>query len=177
MKSIRTHDRKSIRLKDYDYSTPGEYFITICTYNRECIFGEVIDEEMRLSREGNIVNQEIKKIPEYYPNIEMDTFIIMPNHIHGIIVLTEPVGAIHESPLRMTQYQRRIMKLPKIIGRYKMITAKEINILRRSSGVPIWQRGYYEHIIRNERELNNIHDYIANNPVKWFYDDENPNKL
>jgi putative transposase len=98
----------------------------------------------------------------------------MPNHIHGIINIIEPVGAIHESPLRMTQYQRRIMKLPKIIGRFKMTSAKKINLSNNTIGAPIWQRGYYEHIIRSEKDLNNIRDYISNNPVKWFFDNENP---
>jgi putative transposase len=97
----------------------------------------------------------------------------MPNHVHRIIVLTEQVGAIHESPLQMKQYQRRIMKLSKIIGRFKMITAREINILRNTIGIPVWQCGYYERIIRNEKKLDNIRDYIVSNPIKWAYDEEN----
>jgi REP element-mobilizing transposase RayT len=88
-------------------SAPGEYFITICTHDHGCIFGEVVNEEMRLSQEGEIVQGGFEEIPKYYPNIELDSYVIMPNNIHGIIVITEPVGAIHESPLQMTQYKRR----------------------------------------------------------------------
>jgi putative transposase len=98
----------------------------------------------------------------------------MLNHVHEIIVLTEPVEAFHESPLPKTMHQRRKMKLSKIIGRVKITSAKEINILQRTPGIPVWQRNYYEHIIRNEKELNNIRGYIINNPIKWATDDENP---
>ena len=98
----------------------------------------------------------------------------MPNHVHGNIVLIEPVGVIYESPLPKTMYQGRKMKLSKIIGRLKMTSAKEINILQRTPGMPVWQRNYYEPIIRNEKDLNNILDYIINNPIKWATEDENP---
>jgi putative transposase len=174
MNSISRFDRKTIRLKDYDYSTPGEYFVTICTHEHICILGNIVDEEMRLSEEGLIAKQSWEELPNHFKNIKFDEYVIMPNHIHGIINIIEPVGAIHESPLRMTQYQRRIMKLPKIIGRFKMTSAKKINLSNNTIGAPIWQRGYYEHIIRSEKDLNNIRDYISNNPVKWFFDNENP---
>jgi putative transposase len=167
------HYRKSIRLKEYDYSSPGEYFITICTNGRDCILGEIVDEKMRLSTIGDVVKKYWEEIPKYYQDIEIDEFIIMPNHIHGIIVLTEPVGAIHESPLPTTAQQRRKMKLSKIIGRFKMKAAKEINLQRSMAGISVWQRGYYEHVIRSEKELNNIRDYIINNPIKWVSDEEN----
>jgi putative transposase len=165
--------RKSIRLKEYDYSLPGEYFITICTFDRNCILGEIIEEKMKLSSSGEIVKKCWEQIPGYYKDVELDEYIIMPNHIHGIVVLTEPVGAIHESPLPITPQQRRKMKLSKIVGRFKMTTAKEINILQGISGKSVWQRGYYEHIIRNEKELYNIRDYIINNSTKWVSDEEN----
>jgi REP element-mobilizing transposase RayT len=174
--SINTYKRRSIRLKEYDYSSPGEYFVTICTHNHGCIFGEIEEEMMRLSPEGEIVKKCWEEISKYSQNVELDEFVIMPNHIHGIIVLTEPVGAIHESPPPLTQQQRRKMILSKIIGRFKMTSAKGINLLRNTSGKSVWQRNYYEHIIRSDKDLNNIMDYIINNPAKWFYDDENPLK-
>jgi len=177
METQKRFNRKSIRLKEYDYSQPGEYFITICTYKHKCIFGDIINEEMRLSEEGEIVQRCLNEIPYYYPNIELDTYVIMPNHIHCIINLIEPVGAIHESPLQMTQNQRRIMQLSKIVGRFKMTSAKKINIINNTGGVPVWQRNFYEHIIRNETDLINTRDYIINNPLKWFFDDENSNKF
>jgi REP element-mobilizing transposase RayT len=171
------HNRKSIRLKEYDYSQTGEYFITICTYNRKNIFGDIIHEEMQLSQMGTIVQRYWKDIPDHFQNVELDDYIIMPNHIHGIIILNNPVGAIHESPLPMNQLQRRKMTLSKIIGRFKMITAKEINILYNTVGSHVWQRNYYEHIIHNDKELNNIRDYITDNPLKWHLDEENPNNI
>ena len=168
--------RKSIRLKEFDYSQPGEYFATICTHDRRCFLGEVIGEEMRLNENGKTVARCWADIPTHFSNVELDVFTAMPNHIHGIIVLTEPesVAAIHESPLPTTQEQRRKMKLSKIVGRFKMITAKEINLLRGDSGKSVWQRNYYEHIVRNEKDLNNIREYITNNPLKWALDEENP---
>jgi putative transposase len=173
MTFVRTQDRKSIRLKEYDYSSPGEYFITICTYDRKCIFGEIINEDMRLSKEGKIVKRYWMEIPDHYENIELDEFIVMPNHVHGIIIITDPVGAIHESPLQMTQKQRRKMKLSKIVGRFKMMSAKEVNIYRDTKGFHLWQRGYYDQIIRTDKNLHNTRDYIINNPLKWALDNEN----
>jgi putative transposase len=164
--------RKSIRLKEYDYSIPGGYFVTICTHERVCYLGEIVGEKMQRSRAGDIVQRCWEEIPNHFENVELDAFIIMPNHIHGIIIITEPVGAIHESPLRMTRQERRRMMLPKIIGRFKMTTAKEINVLRKAAGCPVWQRNYYEHIIRDDRDLENIRDYIANNSLKWPNDNE-----
>jgi REP element-mobilizing transposase RayT len=126
---MQTHRRKIIRLREFDYSSPGDYFVTICTYKKSYLLGGVIKEKMRLSHNGEIVQRYWEEIPNHCENVELDEFIIMPNHIHGIITLTEPVGAIHESPLQMTQRQRRTMTLSKIIGRSKMRTAKEINLI------------------------------------------------
>ena len=171
---MQVHRRKIIRLQEYDYSSPCDYFVTICVHMRVYLLGEVIKEKMQLSHNGEIVQQYLEEIPNHFENVELDKFIIMPNHIHGIITLTEPVGAIHESPLQMTQHQRRTMTLSKIIGRFKMRTAKEINLINETSGRPVWQRNYYEHIIRDEKDLENIRDYIIYNPLKWESDKENP---
>jgi putative transposase len=164
------HGRRSIRLKDYDYSQPGAYFITVCTKDHDCILGEIVDGEIQLSEFGKIALKHWDEIPKYFPSAELDEFIVMPNHIHGIIVLHEPVGAIHESPLQMTRPQRRKMVLPGIIGKFKMIAAKEINTVRHTAGSPVWQRNYFERIIRDDKELNNIREYIVNNPLKWRED-------
>jgi len=174
------HNRKSIRLKEYNYALPGEYFITICTNDKECLFGEIVEEDMKLSQIGAIVQRYWEEIPKHFPNVGLDAFIVMPNHIHGIIVITNSVGAIHELPLQgklplpMTKQQRRAMLLPKIIGRFKMNSAKEINMFRNTTGSHVWQRNYYDRIIRDEKELNNIREYIINNPLQWFFDEENP---
>ena len=159
--------RRSIRLKSYDYSRPGAYFVTICTKERECVLNP------KPARE--IVQKEWDALSVRFPNIRMDEFVIMPNHVHGIVVIENVkmprnVGAIHELPL----HRRRHMLLPKIIGYFKMNTAKRINALGGVIGNPFWQRNYYEHIIRHEAELNTIQNYILDNPARWEDDEENP---
>jgi REP element-mobilizing transposase RayT len=103
----------------------------------------------------------------------MDVFVVMPNHVHGIIFIVEPVGSIHESTLPKTIRERRAMLLPKIVGRFKMNSAKRINELRGTPGLSVWQRNYFEHIVRNDKSLNHIREYIATNPERWQYDKEN----
>ena len=167
------HHRRSIRLNGYDYSQAGAYFVTICTEARECLFGEIVDAEMRLNEHGRIVCECWDVIPQRFPNVELDEFVVMPNHVHAIIVITDDngVGAIHELPLQM---QRRKMLLPKVVGYFKMNAAKRINLARDTQGTPVWQRNYYEHIVRNERELERIRAYIAGNPAMWDKDENNP---
>ena len=166
--------RKSIRIKDYDYSQAGAYFITICTQNKECLFGDVADGEMRLNALGEIVKTCWNDLPHRYPEVELDYFTVMPNHVHAIIIITN-VGAIHELPLpRNNPTDRRRILIPKIIGYAKMTTAKRINQLRNTPRNPLWQRNYYEHVIRNDDDLNRIREYITQNPLKWELDEENP---
>mgnify|MGYP000864351402 FL=1 len=166
------YNRRSIRLKNYDYSSPGAYFITIVTNNRQYLFGEIVNNEMILNEYGEIANKYWYEIPKHYTNTQLDEYVIMPNHIHGIIFI---VGAIHELPLQQNEFpqliQRRKMLLPKIIGRFKMNAAKQINQIRQNHGIPVWQRNYYEHIIRNDNELNKIREYIINNPLTWQTDE------
>jgi len=173
------YHRRSIRLKGYDYSQAGAYYVTMCTQNRECLFGEIVNGKMRLNEYGQIVQQCWMEIPQHYQNVQLDEYVVMPNHVHGIIIINESdistVGAIHELPLRHelphSREQRRNMLLPKIIGRFKMNVAKPINRIRQTPGISVWQRNYYEHIIRNENELNRIRHYIINNPLHWKTDD------
>lgn len=170
------YHRHSIRLKEYDYSQAGGYFVTICSYHHEMIFDA--------DKIQSIVKYWWNKLPEKYANIEIDQFAVMPNHVHGVIFI---VGAVHEPPeyngvpLKRDelplQQKRRKMLLPAIIGYFKMNTAKHINEIRNISNRPIWQRNYYEHIIRNENELNRIREYIINNPLKWQFDRENPERI
>jgi REP element-mobilizing transposase RayT len=167
-------NRRSIRLQGYDYSQAGAYFVTICTQNRECLFGEIADRQMVLNDAGKIVADEWMKIAEISNEIELGKWVVMPNHFHGILVINDSVGAIHESPLQMTVTQRRNMALPKLIGRFKMLSSKRINETRNTPGAKLWQRNYYEHIIRNDDELNRIREYIINNPAQWEMDRENP---
>jgi REP-associated tyrosine transposase len=145
---------------------------------RKCLFGEVINGEMNVNRLGEIVKQCWNNIPIKYQNVETDEFVVMPDHVHGIIIINEDdtvVEAIHELPrrqheeeqqsLQTTMKQRRQMLLPKIIGRFKMNSAKQINEINNGEGSRVWQRNYYGHVIRNEQDLIRIRDYISNNPA------------
>ncbi|PIP17282.1 MAG: transposase [Candidatus Portnoybacteria bacterium CG23_combo_of_CG06-09_8_20_14_all_37_13] len=180
--------RRSIRLKEYDYSSYGWYFVTICAQDRELYFGNVENGCLKLSKFGEIAQKYLLQIPEHFQNTEIDEYIVMPNHIHAVIIIENDnsVGVIHELPLqngliqqspeqwREWFKQRRQMLLPKIIGWFKMNSAKQINILLNQSGIPLWQRNYYERIIRNNKELNRIRQYIISNPDNWETDRNNP---
>jgi len=139
---------------------------------------------MYLNEVGQIVLDVWNSLPARYPTVTLGTAVVMPSHFHGIMVINEPpAGVIHELPLRelpqqetQSRAQRRRITLPLVAGYFKMNSAKQINKLLNSSGIPIWQRNYYEHIIRNDDEHNRIHLYIESNPVNWMEDYENPEK-
>ncbi len=185
------HHRHSIRLKYYDYSQPGAYFITICTHNRVCLLGKIKNGQMILNKFGMIAKQCWLDIPSHYPNVKLDEFVIMPNHIHGIIVIKnvgvqniEPnkniVGVQNIEPQHnieplQNKYQKIIpCSIGSIVRGYKIGVTKWF--LQNTNIVNVWQRNYYEHIIRNEREFNKIREYIINNPLKWELDIENPQR-
>lgn len=180
------HHRRSIRLQGYDYAKPGAYFITICTQNRACLFGKIVDGEMVLNEFGMIVNNEWLRTSIIRPNIIIDEFVIMPNHLHGILVIIDDncrgvlqfASAMETTfaPTTNKQNQSFTFKSPSktigaIIRGFKSATTKHINISRNTPGIPVWQRNYYEHIIRNDDELNRIRVYIKNNPMNWFHDE------
>jgi REP element-mobilizing transposase RayT len=210
------HHRRSIRLAGYDYTLPGAYFVTIDTWNREHLLGTVVAGVMHLSHLGNIVHQAWDDLPTHYPNVVLDACCIMPDHIHGIIVLQDmrrggSVGQIAEpdrpisgtlpppakaltrpgmdsntpssatprpsltgsppssaptppSPARAAQKPHG---LPEIVRGFKTFSARRINHVRGSPGAPVWQRNYYEHILRGEDEWQSIRTYIQNNPAEW----------
>ena len=168
------HHRRSIRLKSYDYSRAGAYFVTICTHRRECLFGEVMDGEMRLNDAGQAAQAEWVRLPECFQSIELDEFVIMPNHLHGIIL----VGAGLAPPGGKSAASRGAASsaptLGHILRAFKSISAIAVNRLLGRSGRSLWQRNYYEHIVRSENELARIREYIANNPAQWALDRENP---
>jgi REP element-mobilizing transposase RayT len=179
------HHRHSIRLREYDYSSGGSYFVTICTHHRECLFGEVVDGDIRLNGAGLCVETICNSLPQRYPDIEVDSLVVMPNHLHFVIVISGNVGSIHELPAAEDQRAihesplqgRRKMTLSKVVGYLKMNTGKRINELRDNAGAPVWQRNYYEHIIRNDDDLANIRRYIAENPMKWELDENHPKNV
>lgn len=167
--------RRSLRLKGYDYKQAGVYFVSMCTLNRTCFFGDIVNGEMMLNAEGQIVAEEWIKTAEIRNNIELDEWVVMPNHFHGILVINECRGTARRAPT-VEQFGKPVSNsIPTIIRSFKSAVTKRINELRNSPGAKIWQRNYYEHIIRNEDELNRIREYITNNPLKWEFDKENPN--
>jgi len=172
------HHRRSIRLRGYDYSQAGAYFITLCTQKRKCLFGDVLGNAMRLNDAGRIVQNVWDALPNHYSCIELDSFVVMPNHIHGIIVLND-VGAQFIAPNNNDGAinqgaMNRAPTVGEIIRTFKARCTHGINQLRGVQGVSIWQRNYYEHIIRNESSLQEIREYITNNPAQWANDRENP---
>ncbi|MFB2934927.1 transposase [Aerosakkonemataceae cyanobacterium BLCC-F154] len=188
------HHRRSIRLQGYDYSQAGAYFITICTWQRECLFGEIVNGEMQLNSWGETVKLHWHNLPKHHDHLELDEFVIMPNHLHGIIVLInynsgqnfvgagladisgkKQITSQQNPPSPMLQPQNQPKKLPEILRGFKTFSARRINQMRRTSGVPVWQRNYYEHIIRNEESLECIRQYIMNNPLSWELDQLHPN--
>ena len=162
------HHRRSVRLQNYDYSSAGAYFVTICTWQRECLFGGIRDGVMVLNEYGEILNKCWHALPDYYSHVELDTFTIMPNHMHGIINIIGNVGA----GLKPALTKRH--GLPEIVRALKTFSAKQINILRSTQGRPVWHRNYYEHVIRNEKELYAVRKYIQDNPLNWDKDEDNP---
>ncbi len=173
------HHRRSIRLKGYDYSQPGAYFITVCTHNREHLFGHVDKGKMVLNNAGDVIKKSLLEIPEHFPNVTIDEYVIMPNHVHCIMIIS--VGANNHSPLR--GYSPQQVNSPK---HPKSGTSKTIGSIVRGFKIGAvkwfrentdiqkpWQRNYYEHIIRNENELNDIRKYIVNNPISWDADGNN----
>jgi putative transposase len=174
----QNHHRRSIRLKGYDYTQSGAYFVTLCTYQREEIFGTVVEGEMRLNPFGEIVREEWLKTAQIRSNVELheDEFVIMPNHIHGIIWIVESPSVGATRRVAPTNEPRTLVSgsLGAILGQFKSITAKRINVLRGMRGVTVWQRNYYEHIVRNEDELKNFWNYIDINPLRWQEDQLHP---
>ncbi|MFH1838509.1 MAG: transposase [Candidatus Kuenenbacteria bacterium] len=160
--------RFSIRLKGYNYSRVWMYFVTICIKDRKCLLGNIINEKIILNELGRIVKKCWEEIIIHYPNIELDEFIIMPNHLHGIIFITDDLVRVQNfEPLQENKYQHIISgSIGAIIRGFKIGVKK---IYRQS----IWQRNYYEHIIRNENSLEKIRNYIYNNPNNWQNDIEN----
>jgi putative transposase len=155
--------RQSIRLNGYDYSASGAYFITIYTHEREYLFGDIVNGTMDLSTFGDIARSHWQQLSEHHPNIIMDESIVMPNHLHGIIIL--------ESSIDNTK------SISEIIRGFKTFSAKAINKERGLRGVPVWQRNYYDRIIKNELELDRVRQYIINNPRNWDADKNNQNQF
>ena len=162
--------RRSIRLQGYDYSWPGWYYVTVCVRDRQCVLGKVIADKIGLNQFGEVTQKCWEWLPRQYSYVELDDFVIMPNHIHGIIIIN---GLPRRGGSRTAPTEAKPKSLGRLIGAFKTTSTKEINTIRRTPGGVFWQRGYYEHIIRNDRDLYNIRQYISNNPLQWAIDVEN----
>ena len=184
MKPPRRH---SIRLPGYDYAHPGVYFATICASGGESLFGAIVEGEVRLNEAGRIVQEEWARSASIRREIVLDEFVIMPNHVHGIVLIKhDPVGATGRrcrvvfparSPLlpfcEVGRPGPGPRSLASFVAGFKSAATKRINVLRRTPGLAVWQRNYYEHIIRDEDDLHRIRQYVADNPLAWSMDEEN----
>jgi putative transposase len=187
-KSLPT--RKPMRLPHYDYSQNGAYFITLCTHNRDCMFGNVVDGGMVLNKAGQIVESEWQQLPTHYPNVTLDACVVMPNHVHMVIILMNAgkmdsgvmtAGVMNHAPTNNVSNVGAQFIAPatttvgNIIRAFKARCTYLINQHQQTQGLSVWQRGYYDHIVRNDADLTRIRDYIANNPAQWELDENNPN--
>ncbi|MBI3914091.1 MAG: transposase [Chloroflexi bacterium] len=198
------HHRRSIRLKGYDYSLAGAYYVTIVAQNRACLLGEVVNGEIQLNDAGQIVQSQWEALSQRFPNVELDEFVVMPNHFHGIIVITDKGQARDAgkrqardagkgqardagkgqaqgaAPTQLSDDHDPI--LGDIVGAWKSIVTDEyIRGVHQLNWQPfdrkLWQRNYWEHIVRDEPDLNRIREYIINNPANWQSDENNPKNM
>lgn len=162
--------RRTLRLPEFDYSQPGAYFVTIVTQDRILLFGEILNGEMILNEVGKSVAELWLSIPEHFSNVELGEYVVMPNHIHGIISINN-VGATHASPLPKSNGPTP-GSIGAIVGSFKSAATKMIHKFPNIHRKRLWQRNYYEHVIRNERDYQAIYDYILANPVNWEKDND-----
>ena len=188
---MNQHHRHSIRLPGYDYTQPGAYFVTMCTHNRETLFGEIVSDVMQLNAIGEIVHSCWNSIPRHFPFTAPDVYVIMPNHFHAIVWIVDRAGrgdALlqslsrpgcdgHASPLQpVLPNGTEPGSLSAIVQNFKSISARRINQARQTPASPVWQRNFYERIIRNDGALRQAREYIGNNPLQWALDRENPHR-
>jgi putative transposase len=185
----KIHHRKSIRLANYDYSQAGAYFITICTQNRECLFGEIVDDEMQFNDAGRIIQIMWNEIPIHFPLVELDEYVVMPNHFHGLFsirpselsagrklapafsTLAPSMAVASSAP---TEFSCVAPAVGQILRRFKSMSAIAVNKSLGRSSQALWQRNYWERVVRNEKELHGMQEYIVNNPRQWELDKLHP---
>jgi putative transposase len=159
--------RKNTRLRNYDYSTPGMYFVTLCTTDRKATFGNVIEGMMQPSKLGTLAAGCWQAIPQHATGVALDCYVVMPNHIHGLLYLAPDTA----------QMQRAGAGLSAVISLYKAAVSREANVRGYSFTKPLWQRGFYDHVVRDDSDLYRIRDYIMTNPMRWELDRENPRRV
>lgn len=173
---LQTTGRRSIRLKEHNYASPGGYFVTLCAESRKCLFGKVVDGTVEPSPFGQVVSECWEWLAQRFGHVALDAWVVMPNHLHGIILLRD---GIHEGGSRTapTIQPTTAKPLGRLIGAFKTASTKRINLMRGTPGAKLWQRNYDEHIVRNEKDLRMVRQYIAENPIHWEEDEENPDKV
>ena len=210
------HRRRSVRLQGYDYSRSGAYYVTLCTQDRACLFGEVVDGDMQVNDAGRMVSEAWHALPDRFPAIDLDAFVIMPNHIHGVVMITNDAMIVDDNnvvgaglvpahavvpahdvvlsddgsivgtsdhdvvPVNTRATTRVAPTLGHVIGVYKSVVTVQYVRAVNTHGWPrfqkrLWQRNYYEHVMRSAESLNRIRQYILNNPRDWYEDRYNPN--
>jgi putative transposase len=170
----KPHNRRSIRVQGFDYTRAGAYFVTICAWKRACIFGKAAEGGLVLLKTGEIVVEEWLNTAVIRPYVALDEFTVMPNHVHGILWLRiNETGTARRAPTREGFGKPVMGSLPTIIGAFKAAVTRRINALRNSGKGEVWQRGFYEQVIRDDESLNRIREYIINNPCSWELDREN----
>jgi putative transposase len=152
--------RKLIRLRDYDYAAAAPYFVTICTMDRACALGSIHGGVLEPSPIGEIVADAWDRLPDRFPRIDLDAFVVMPNHVHGIVGIHESGG----------------FALTDVVRVFKSISAHHARRHRVGADRPLWQRSFYDHVIRNDVDLDRVRQYILENPAKWETDTENPQR-
>ncbi|MFA9489907.1 MAG: transposase [Anaerolineales bacterium] len=176
MSTTGRRQRRSIRLPGFDYAQPGAYFVTICSYRRQLLFGDVVDGEVILSTVGGIVRDEWLRTEIIRKEITLDEFVIMPNHFHGIVIIetssseSANVGAHGHAPLQPSDHaplRRSPRSLGSLVARFKGSVTRQVRTKRTDPIFKVWQRNYFEHVIRDEREMTAIRRYISENPIRW----------
>jgi len=163
----------SMRYNGADYSDPGVFFITICTHRGAHLFGTILNGRMVTNQFGDIVWNVWRALPERFPQISIDTAIVMPDHFHGIVVVHEALTKFGETEalaIPLTRGERRKMTLPLIVGYFKMNSAKRINLKRGTEGSRVWQRNYFDRILRDDKDYDELSEYIFTNPQRWGVD-------
>ena len=155
------YSRKPLRLRGFEYSSENLYLVTACTFERRCLLGSIDAESFVPSGFGEVVRRQVELLPCRLAGVHVDAFVVMPNHLHAIVALTR---ARQASPLR----------LGSVVGSLKSGGAREINALRGTPGANVWQRGYHDHVIRDESDLRRVREYVESNPIRWAFDLENP---
>ncbi len=169
------HHRRSIRLPNYDYTHPGEYFVTICTHQRQCLFGDITHGTLQLTPAGEQVKALWLRLPLHFFNLQLDEFVVMPNHIHGILQLADQPTSQNPTTQIQEPVGTQSGSIGAIIQNFKSVSSRRLRRYGDLAGKPIWQRNYYEHIVRNPEDLARIQTYIQTNPLSWQDDQLHPN--